>query len=502
MAINPNLVSITPASELPTGVPTSAGQFFFYEGNEMKKSPMTEIYELVSGSQSLGTITPSSTIPTEGNVWGFAGEGTYPNAGNITVAAGKIAILSRIGTTWSKVDVELNVPNGKVEEGNTQAVSGGEVYSSIEKNIIDKSTVIYVNPNNLADISKFTTGYVSSVGVLNDLHNDYRKLRIDGLQDIATITFNAKEINGYNPSSSKNFVFFDENDVFLSRSEITALPIVLSVPSGAKYAYTNVYVKDDGDVLANITDYEIMVNIGNSPLPYENYSLKKYIGDVYGADFFNKKYDFVKNENDTLLGYDNLSCICRNIGGTWQFVFDNDHSRKNISSITNITNGFRITYSKIYDKILSLSGVTDEAYALNGIYVGASVGNGYADFNFSCGGLGGVIGNDLIIENSGFANAIKSVSESDGEITITHSNLINSIPLVSTMFEGERVVITDYTNSYIKIKIYDVLTNTLITDFSNTKFSVSRNGVRQLTNSEMDILSSNFLVQGLMCDII
>ena len=40
MAINPNLVSIIPASELPTGVPTTAGQFFFYEGNEMKKSPM------------------------------------------------------------------------------------------------------------------------------------------------------------------------------------------------------------------------------------------------------------------------------------------------------------------------------------------------------------------------------------------------------------------------------------------------------------------------------
>lgn len=105
MAINPNLVSIIPASELPTGVPTPAGQFFFYEGNEMKKSPMTEIYELVSGSQSIGTITPSSTIPTDGNIWGFAGEGTYPNAGNITVAAGKFAILSRVGTTWSKVEV-------------------------------------------------------------------------------------------------------------------------------------------------------------------------------------------------------------------------------------------------------------------------------------------------------------------------------------------------------------------------------------------------------------
>lgn len=105
MAIDPKLVSIIPASELPTDTPTSAGQFFFFEGNQMKKAPMTEIYELVSGSQSLGTITPTSTIPTEGNVWGFAAPGTYPNAGNLTISPNTMGILSRVGTTWSKVGV-------------------------------------------------------------------------------------------------------------------------------------------------------------------------------------------------------------------------------------------------------------------------------------------------------------------------------------------------------------------------------------------------------------
>lgn len=142
MAINPNLVSIIPASELPTGVPTPAGQFFFYEGNEMKKSPMTEIYELVSGTQSIGTITPSSTIPADGNIWGFAGEGTYPNAGNITVAVGKLAILSRVGTTWSKV--EMDVPKGAdgktIEDWSAKIyVYGSSVYynSKIWKNNVD-----------------------------------------------------------------------------------------------------------------------------------------------------------------------------------------------------------------------------------------------------------------------------------------------------------------------------------------------------------------------------
>lgn len=58
-------------------------------------------------SDSLGTITTSSTIPAEGNVWGFAGEGTYPNAGNLTVAENTLGILTRVGTTWSKVEVAL-----------------------------------------------------------------------------------------------------------------------------------------------------------------------------------------------------------------------------------------------------------------------------------------------------------------------------------------------------------------------------------------------------------
>lgn len=85
----------------------------------------------VTGSTSLGTITPSSTIPAEGNVWGFAGEGTYPNAGNITVETGKFAILSRVGTTWSKVEVALQKgADGKtIEDWSAKAFPiGSSVY--------------------------------------------------------------------------------------------------------------------------------------------------------------------------------------------------------------------------------------------------------------------------------------------------------------------------------------------------------------------------------------
>lgn len=106
--IDIELIKIKQPGELAEAVPEPSGKFFYFDGaGVLKKASMAEIYSLVSGSQFLGTITPSSTIPAGGNVWGFAGEGTYPNAGNITVAAGKFAILSRVGTTWSKVEVGL-----------------------------------------------------------------------------------------------------------------------------------------------------------------------------------------------------------------------------------------------------------------------------------------------------------------------------------------------------------------------------------------------------------
>lgn len=94
--------------DVPVAMPEPTDYMIYADPDgDLKKSPMAHIYELVSGSQSLGTITPTSTIPAEGNVWGFAGEGTYPNAGNITVEAGKFAILSRVGTTWSNVEIEI-----------------------------------------------------------------------------------------------------------------------------------------------------------------------------------------------------------------------------------------------------------------------------------------------------------------------------------------------------------------------------------------------------------
>ena len=127
MPINPDFVSIVEAEDFTPGIPTSNGKFFFVENKELKVASMTEIYGLVSGSQSLGTITPSSTISAEGNVWGFAGEGTYPNADNLTVAENTLGILTRVDDVWSKVEVVLqnavdNVTANGITAVNSKAV--------------------------------------------------------------------------------------------------------------------------------------------------------------------------------------------------------------------------------------------------------------------------------------------------------------------------------------------------------------------------------------------
>lgn len=73
----------------------------------LQQEQIETVKTAVTGSQSLGTITTASTIPAEGNVWGFAAPGTYPNAGNLTVAENTLGILTRVGTTWSKVEVAM-----------------------------------------------------------------------------------------------------------------------------------------------------------------------------------------------------------------------------------------------------------------------------------------------------------------------------------------------------------------------------------------------------------
>lgn len=115
MAIDPKLVSIISASDLPTGDPTSAGQFFFFEGNEMKKAPMTNIYDKVT-SGIKGNATQSNAPTT------YSAE-TYPDGlfERYVVSAPITAPNSwgNIAVTQAELDantVFFNVTNGVVSK--------------------------------------------------------------------------------------------------------------------------------------------------------------------------------------------------------------------------------------------------------------------------------------------------------------------------------------------------------------------------------------------------
>lgn len=65
----------------------------------------------VTGTEFIGSITPDTPavdIP-DGDLWTFAGEGTYPDAGGIVVDLGEISILTRVDGVWSEVEIDIPV---------------------------------------------------------------------------------------------------------------------------------------------------------------------------------------------------------------------------------------------------------------------------------------------------------------------------------------------------------------------------------------------------------
>ena len=75
-----------------------------------------------------GDLIKTDVAPTSVGFYGLLETGVYANLGGINATAGKLNFASYDGTAWSKMEVELNAPTGVIEEGNTEAVSGGEVY--------------------------------------------------------------------------------------------------------------------------------------------------------------------------------------------------------------------------------------------------------------------------------------------------------------------------------------------------------------------------------------
>ena len=73
------------------------------------------------------------------------------NGGNVEVI-GDLGILTFDSTNFSKTEISF-IANGVVEEGNTQAVSGGEVYKTIDSFTDISDSYNLVNPKGFAIVS-------------------------------------------------------------------------------------------------------------------------------------------------------------------------------------------------------------------------------------------------------------------------------------------------------------------------------------------------------------
>ena len=261
MAINPNLVSIIPASELPTGVPTTAGQFFFYEGNEMKKSPMTEIYELVSGLK--GTLKITDAAPTVQGLYILSDVGTYANLGGIVTTAGKINYAYFNGTTWSLIAVDINTDEvvQNFIEGNIQSV--GNVAEGNEDNIHGAEYIF-----NLPEHKMVEDRYLKNIEL--------------NLKNSGKIVFSILNHNSTNNTITvvKNFEFdfvngnniFEFNNEKVLEGQIIAINKILSDGNNAKVYFSSrqgqtlTQYKEDGTFNAEIpnTGYNFMVTTSNN----------------------------------------------------------------------------------------------------------------------------------------------------------------------------------------------------------------------------------------------
>lgn len=107
MAIDPKLVSIRQANQLPVSDPSENADFLFYEGEELMRSPMSNIYDKVNNGIN-GVIQPSSLAAPATGFFRYLAHtaGTYTNFGGIVVSSADLDVVS--GVANNRVIIEVN----------------------------------------------------------------------------------------------------------------------------------------------------------------------------------------------------------------------------------------------------------------------------------------------------------------------------------------------------------------------------------------------------------
>lgn len=327
---------------------------------ELLAQIQAEIIALKSIIDALPTENPAAPIalkisdtPIIDGIYKPTEAGTYPNAGGLVYDPTEgITYFIRTSGVWVKDVTPINfTPTGEVENGNTEAVSGGDVFEFFEENKINIETKIF--NNQLLDPLNLTTQYIDiSTGQVisnnNALLTDYIEC------------FNKTELwffsNLVTPWDSA-IAFYDVNKNYISKSVFVNQNTKnnsLSIPNNAYYFKATVkHPNAEGDL-----------NFDTAFLSfYPNKLDDNYVSLVENIDGHKTQYLPKLSTGINLFNGNNLPgymdyqatggyIISRDgLGGVSDYIYVK--GQKKIYSYVNRTFGFGLFYS-FYDENLNV----------------------------------------------------------------------------------------------------------------------------------------------------
>lgn len=180
--------------------------------------------------------------------------GTYPNAGGLIYNPTEgVTYFIRTNGVWVKDVTPINfTPIGLVEEGNTDAVSGGEVFNSIKKVFSDA-----------IGFNKFPKDFPYK----ENSYVDYLTGNIYDNNDFNVFKIPVEDLVEYTIRYSHMMAFFNTNDVYLGGFyDFLDETVTLSFPEGTTYILLS--------VLKTFTNSQMVVK--------GRYDLDSYIAPLYG----------------------------------------------------------------------------------------------------------------------------------------------------------------------------------------------------------------------------
>ena len=203
-----------------------------------------------------GSLNKTDPTPTVVGLYILEETGIYPNLGNIDAQAGKLNFASFDGTTWSLVSAEIPEfsANGKVEYGDSRAVSGGEVYdsqipiNSIQNDIINNDNIDIFSVTKIELGKRINQGNGAVYTDANYNVGDFIKLEEDVIYEI-------------NPSAEVEFAFYNASKAFVSSNFQTDRILIFKKPVGVDFIRLS--YKNDIDA-TNV--FKIKTNLKDTPL--------------------------------------------------------------------------------------------------------------------------------------------------------------------------------------------------------------------------------------------